>query len=104
MTEEEYLLIERRAETKSEFYNGRMYAMAGSSPNHALLTNSIGAILRSQVPPGCRAFSPDLRIKVAPSGLFTYPDCSVVCTWSTTPNRKTEAGFFVITQAPMLPS
>jgi Uma2 family endonuclease len=31
------------------------------------------------MPPGCRTFSSDLRVKVARAGLFTYPDCSVVC-------------------------
>jgi Uma2 family endonuclease len=79
LTEEEYLTIEREAFEKSEFHDGQMFAMAGSSPNHALLSNSIGALLRAQIPPGCRAFSSDLRIKVAQAGLYTYPDCSVIC-------------------------
>jgi len=79
LTEEQYLQIERQAETKSEFHDGQMYAMAGASPNHALLTASISALLHRQVPPGWRVFSSDLRIKVAKVGLYTYPDCSVVC-------------------------
>ena len=79
LTEEEYLSIEREALEKSEFHDGQMYAMAGSSPNHSLLSNSIGALLRGQVPPGCRTFNSDLRVKVAPAGLFTYPDCTVIC-------------------------
>jgi Uma2 family endonuclease len=79
LTEEQYLQIERAALEKSEFHEGQMYAMAGGSPNHSLLANNIGAILRGQVPPGCRTFNSDLRIKVVAAGLYTYPDCSVIC-------------------------
>jgi Uma2 family endonuclease len=79
LTEEQYLALERTAETKSEFHDGRMFAMAGGSPNHSLLANNIGAILRGQVPTGCRTFNSDLRVKVAPTGLYTYPDCTVIC-------------------------
>lgn len=79
LTEEQYLRLERLAETTSEFYDGQMFAMAGGSPNHALLANSIGALLYRQVPSGCRVFSSDLRIKVSSAGLYTYTDCSVVC-------------------------
>ena len=31
------------------------------------------------MPPDCRTFNADLRIKGASSGLYTYADCSVVC-------------------------
>jgi len=79
LTEEQYLQIERLAETKSEFHDGQMFAMAGGSPNHSLLANRIGALLDRQVPPECRVFNADLRIKVASAGLYTYADCSVVC-------------------------
>jgi Uma2 family endonuclease len=56
-----------------------MFAMAGGSPNHSLLANRIGGLLDRQMPPGCRAFNSDLRIKVAAAGLYTYADCSVIC-------------------------
>jgi len=79
LTEEQYLRIERQAETKSEFLDGQMFAMAGGSPNHALLIGRIGTILDRQLSPGCRMFSADMRIKVASAGLYTYADCSVQC-------------------------
>src|ERR1035437_495908 len=79
LTEEQYLDLERQAETKSEFHDGRMYAMAGGSLNHALLSAAITALLYRQMPPGCRTVTSDLRIKVAVAGLYTYPDCSVIC-------------------------
>jgi Uma2 family endonuclease len=79
LTEEQYLHLERQADFKSEFHDGQMFAMAGASPNHALLANRIGALLDRQVPPGCRTFNSDLRVKVSSAGLYTYPDCSVIC-------------------------
>ena len=79
LTEEQYLQMEREAEFKSEFHDGRMFAMSGGSPNHALLSGAILALLRPQLPRECRVFSPDLRVKVAAAGLYTYPDCSVIC-------------------------
>ena len=79
LTEEQYLRIERDALEKSEFHDGRMFAMSGGSPNHALLSGAILALLRPQLPPGCLIFSSDLRIKVAPARLYTYADCSVIC-------------------------
>jgi Uma2 family endonuclease len=79
LTEEQYLDIERRAETKSEFHDGQMFAMAGASPNHALLTAQMCSSLVRAVPPGCRVFSLDLRIRASSAGLYTYPDCTVIC-------------------------
>ena len=79
LTEEQYLHLEREAETKSEFHDGQMFAMAGGSPNHSFLASEIGALLRSQMPLGCRTFNSDLRIKVAAARLYTYADCSVIC-------------------------
>src|ERR1700722_4957027 len=78
LTEEQYLEIERLAEFKSEFHDGRMFAMSGGSPNHALLTARMCALLDRQMPAGCRVFSSDLRIKVVSAGLYTYSGCSVV--------------------------
>ena len=79
LTENEYLRLERQAEAKSEFHNGQLFAIAGGSLNHSLLANSIGALLRDQVPPGCRVFNADLRIKIPASNTYTYADCSVIC-------------------------
>ncbi len=41
LTEEQYLEIERKAEFKSEFLDGVMYAMSGGSLPHAILERNI---------------------------------------------------------------
>jgi Uma2 family endonuclease len=79
-TPEEYLVLEETAAHKSEYLNGIIYAMAGSTPSHALITVNAGAELRTHLrPKRCRVYSSDLRLKVEATGLFTYPDLSVIC-------------------------
>jgi len=79
LTEQEYLAIERGAEAKSEFYNGEMFAMAGASREHNLITGNIARVLGNQLQGGkCEVYSSDMRVKVSPTGLYTYPDVVVV--------------------------
>jgi Uma2 family endonuclease len=76
----EYLEIERAAEQKSEFFNGEMFAMAGASPAHVLITTNVTRELSTQLRARpCLTFSSDLRVKVSETGLYTYPDVVVVC-------------------------
>jgi Uma2 family endonuclease len=80
LTPEEYLEIERKAEFKSEYYNGEMFAMAGASERHGVIISNIVAEFRQQLKGRvCRVISNDLRLRVLPSGLYTYPDVIVVC-------------------------
>jgi Uma2 family endonuclease len=80
LTEAEYLAVERAAPFKSEFFNGEMFAMAGGSPMHSLIAaNLIGELRGKLKGRPCRPFTSDLRVKVEATGLFTYPDVSVVC-------------------------
>src|SRR5687768_17525268 len=80
LTEAEYLELERAAEFKSEFYDGEMFAMAGGSAMHSLIAaNLIGALVAKLKGGACKAFTSDLRLKVEATGLYTYPDVSVIC-------------------------
>jgi hypothetical protein len=38
----DYLDLEATANVKHEFFNGEIYAMAGGTPQHAVLTMAIG--------------------------------------------------------------
>lgn len=80
ITPEKYLAIERKAEYKSEYFNGEMFAMAGASERHALIVTNVVAELRGQLRHRpCTVYSTDLRVRVSPTGLYTYPDVIVVC-------------------------
>src|SRR5438876_686910 len=80
LTEAQYLNLERRAEFKSEFFNGEMFEMAGGTRWHSLiagnLVREIGNRLKGRA---CVAFNADLRVKIEATGLLTYPDLSVAC-------------------------
>lgn len=79
-TPDEYLALERSCEAKHEYYGGEIFAMGGASRYHVLIvTNSVVA-LGSQLKDGpCQVYSADLRVKVSPTGLYTYPDVIVLC-------------------------
>jgi Uma2 family endonuclease len=72
LTPEEYLAIERSTETKSEYFDGQVFALGGASFAHVqIVTNLIGE-LRNQLRGGqCRVFSTDLRLRVSPTGFCT---------------------------------
>ena len=80
LTAEEYLELERQAEYKSEYYHGEMFAMAGASLPHNLLVGNLVRDLGQQLRRRpCQVYPSDLRVRVGESGLYTYPDVTVVC-------------------------
>ena len=80
LTEEEYLRIERAAEFKSEFYDGRMYAMSGGSSAHALIIPNLAAELRQALKKkSCAVYVTELRLRITARSSYTYPDIAVVC-------------------------
>lgn len=80
LSPEDYLALERRAEFKSEYFDGEIFAMAGASEPHNLITiNTIRELSIQLKKRPCKAYANDMRVKVSPTGLFTYPDVIVVC-------------------------
>jgi Uma2 family endonuclease len=80
MTPDEYLILERRAETRSEFLNGEMFAMTGASRKHNRIVLNLAFALDSQLKVrGCEVFASDMRVKVSETGLYVYPDVIAVC-------------------------
>jgi Uma2 family endonuclease len=80
MTPEQYLEIERKAEFKSEYYQGEMFAMAGARWTHNRLVANLIASLHQQLRSRpCQTLPSDMRVQVEATGTYTYPDVSVVC-------------------------
>ncbi len=80
LTPEEYLALERTAEYKSEYFAGEIFAMAGASERHVSIVANLMYMLVGQLKGRpCKAYANDLRLKVSPTGLYTYPDILVVC-------------------------
>lgn len=80
MTDEEYLALERQAETKSELRDGVMVAMSGASyPHNRLVGNLVGLLWQQLKGRPCSVCPSDMRVHVPATGLYTYPDALVVC-------------------------
>jgi len=80
MSEEEYLAQERAAECRSEYINGHVYLMAGASWRHVRIVRNILAELHQLLRgTGCQSFAIDLRVRVAPTRMYTYPDLGIIC-------------------------
>lgn len=77
---EEYLALERRSETKNEYLNGEILAMAGASRRHNRITLNVAIALDGQVKGrGCETFTGDMRVRVPAADVYTYPDVAVAC-------------------------
>lgn len=85
LTPEEYVAIERQASAKSQYWDGRMFAMAGGSHQHNRIQINLAAELRNVLKTStCEPAGPDLRLWVPARGMYTYPDVMVL-------SRSTEA-------------
>src|SRR5436305_648509 len=80
LTPEQYLAIERKAEFRSEYFNGEMFAMVGVSKEHSRVKENLVILIGSRLWGGpCRTHSSDMRVKVSRTGLYTYPDIVITC-------------------------
>lgn len=80
LTVEEYLAQERRAETKSEYLDGEVFAMTGASLRHNRLLTNLLVALASQLRSGsCQAVVNDQRVHIPATNSFTYPDLVAYC-------------------------
>ena len=78
-TAAEYLELERRAEYKSEFIDGEIFALAGASEPHNLIATNCTGELRQQLKgKPCKLYSSDMRVQLSDTR-YTYPDVLVVC-------------------------
>jgi Uma2 family endonuclease len=79
-TIEQYADVERYANVKHEFCDGQIWATAGGTPEHARMAMAVGAALTAALRgKPCAVYSSDVRVRVAETGLDTYPDVTVVC-------------------------
>jgi Uma2 family endonuclease len=80
MSVAQYLEWERVQPGKHELYDGEVYAIAGGSPRHNLLSSAVAAELRAVTRSlGCHTFSSDQRIAAPPQERYVYADVVVVC-------------------------
>lgn len=76
---EDYLESEKISPIRHEYFNGEVYAMAGSSDNHNFIAGDIYAALllhlRNSI---CQPFFGDIKVRVR-QDIYYYPDVLVSC-------------------------
>ena len=78
-TPEEYLELEAKAEYKSQYFAGEIFAMSGVQPTHDIITGNVFAGLHNRFRGRpCNVFSADIRVRAA-DDLYTYPDVMALC-------------------------
>lgn len=92
LSPEEYLALERQADYKSEYFDGVVYALAGASERHNLITLNAATDLVFQLRGRpCRAYSNDMKVRLPDSRKFFYPDVVVVCGQPQFHDERTDA-------------
>src|SRR5438105_10631915 len=80
VSSEAYLRFERDSETRHEFLDGVVYAMAGETPDHSRICFNLITITGSQIrDKPCEGFSPNMKVRAGLGGLYAYPDLMIVC-------------------------
>jgi Uma2 family endonuclease len=90
-TFEEYQEIAETSESRYEYWYGNLFAMAGSSMNHARLSRNLGFLLHEQIRKKgkkCDTFMSDIRLKVKDKSVYYYPDVLVTCSEADFENGK----------------
>jgi Uma2 family endonuclease len=96
MTFKEYLEFEKHADTKHEFVDGFIFAMAGANNAHNIISGNIFVTARLAArSTQCRAYMNDMKIRT-PDGEGYYPDVFITCDNNDfNTNVKTTACFIV---------
>jgi Uma2 family endonuclease len=80
LTPEQYLEIERKAEFKSEYYDGKIFARGQVNSRHDSITAElllrVFEHLRGRP---AKVHTANMRVALEPPGFFAYPDFSVTC-------------------------
>lgn len=79
-TVEEYLQLEEKSEIRHEFYDGEIFAMAGTTMNHNRIVGRIRSYLEGVfIPKGCDVFAENVKVEVIQNFYYPYPDVIVTC-------------------------
>lgn len=76
----EYLKMEEQSEIRHEYYDGEIFAMAGTTMNHNDIVDNVRSQLKDFFKPkGCRVFAENVKVEVIKNFYYPYPDVIVTC-------------------------
>ncbi|MEM1320416.1 MAG: Uma2 family endonuclease [Bacteroidota bacterium] len=82
MTVAQYIDQEIKNDTKYEYHNGDLYALAGGTINHGVLCSNIFSELVLGLRgkgSDCKPFTSEIKLHIVSKNIFVYPDAMVVC-------------------------
>ena len=80
LSEQDYLEGEKHGEIRYEYVDGQVYAMAGASKRHVVITGNVFASLRAAAKgTPCTAYQSDMKVKASSHKSYYYPDVVVGC-------------------------
>jgi Uma2 family endonuclease len=80
LTPEEYFTWEEKQLEKHEYIDGQVYAMSGGSVNHGRIAIRFTAMFDAHLEnSGCITGNSDIKINIAETNNYVYPDISVTC-------------------------
>lgn len=91
---EEYIAIEQANDTKYEYHNGSIYAMAGGTMNHGFISGNVYSAIKVSLRAKnkkCTAMTSELKLRIEVKNSYVYPDAMVVCGDIETSDRKPDA-------------
>ena len=78
VTLDDYLEAERRADYKSEYYDGEIFAMYGGTHDHSRLSARLTMIF-GRLFDSCEIFDSNLKLYLEQTRQCVYPDSMVLC-------------------------
>lgn len=80
ISEQEYLEDEKLRDIRCEYFDGEIFAMAGGSKTHQLLTGNIFGEIRNHLKnTPCLTFSSDMKVRIDEGDKYFYPDVVIAC-------------------------
>ena len=80
LSEQDYLKGEETSQIRHEYVAGEVFAMAGGSKAHNLISLNVAMLLRNGLHGnGCQTFMSDMRVRIASQSSYYYPDVVVTC-------------------------
>ena len=77
---DQYLSAERQSDTKSEYFDGEIFAMAGASREHNQISANLVRVLGNQLlDKPCSVYSSDMKVRIDKARKYTYPDLVIAC-------------------------
>lgn len=80
ITDDAYFELELASPAKHQLWRGELFAMAGGSPAHNVISVNVASVLRAALRGRpCKVMSADQRLGIGAGGTYVYADVVVAC-------------------------